>query len=590
MNRNDNTARFLFAEAERALVLDRAAFANLSPTDQLLFARFGAGPVRVPTHALVHHAIEERAAATPDAIAVEHLGETITYQDLDRQANALATRLMTLGVRAGDRVALFLHRSIPMIVGILATLKAGAAYVPQHVGVAPDTQLRHVAHTSKARVILSLSALPVPPIDGVPRLDIDTFMQAHATIAAFPPRVEMSPQNGCFVLFTSGTTGTPNGVEVTHANVTNLLLTSPGDLAIQPGDRVSQILSIAFDMAAWEILGCLAHGATLVIRGRSIADAVRRANIVIATPSILVQVPVDDCRHVKVVAVAGEPCPRPLADAWAAFATFYNGCGPTEVTIVNTMQHHLPTNARLTIGTPTPNNTVYILDENLRPLPIGEVGEMWAGGDCVSTGYLANPALDAERSRPDPVLGGGRRMFRTRDLGRWTADGQLEHLGRTDDQVKVRGFRVELDSIARILESTPGCTQAVALKLDDRTLVAFVAPGDVDVHAARAAAAARLPYYAVPAVVVALPALPITSRGKIDKRYLLALAEESMPTSGVAPTAASTAASMSPLDAGDHPSRALAPTASSPMPQVAPAEPRRAPESATSSSSAGAAS
>jgi acyl-coenzyme A synthetase/AMP-(fatty) acid ligase len=149
---------------------------------------------------------------------------------------------------------------------------------------------------------------------------------------------------------------------------------------------------------------------------------------------------------------------------------------------------------------------------------------MWAGGDCVSTGYLANPILDADRYRPDPFLGGGRRMFRTRDLGRWTPEGQLEHLGRTDDQVKVRGFRVELDSVSRILESTPGCNQAVALKLDDKTLVAFVAPADVDVIAARDAAAARLPYYAVPAKVHALPSLPLTSRGKIDKRQLLAFA------------------------------------------------------------------
>ncbi|MDQ3335745.1 MAG: amino acid adenylation domain-containing protein [Myxococcota bacterium] len=498
----------------------------MSPEDQILFARFGAGPVRAPTHALIHHAFEERATATPDAIAVEHLGETITYQDLDRQANALATLLMTHGIRAGDRVALFLQRSIPMVVGILATLKAGAAYVPQHVGVAPDAQLRHVAQTSNARVILTLSTLRanVPAIEGVPHIEIDAFMRTHETIAPFPPRVLLSPSSGCFVLFTSGTTGIPNGVEVTHANVTNLLLTAPGDLDIQPGDRVAQILSIAFDMAAWEILGCLAHGGTLVIRGKSIADAVRRANVVIATPSILAQVPVDDCHHVKVVAVAGEPCPRPLADAWAAFATFYNGCGPTEVTIVNTMQHHLPTNARLTIGAPTPNNTVYILDEALRPLPIGEVGEMWAGGDCVSTGYLANDELNADRYRHDPFLGGARKMFRTRDLGRWTPDGQLEHLGRTDDQVKVRGFRVELDSVSRILESTPGCTQAVTLKLDDRTLVAFVAPADVDVEAARTAAASRLPYYAVPAAVHALPTLPLTSRGKIDKQYLMSLA------------------------------------------------------------------
>jgi amino acid adenylation domain-containing protein len=524
MNRNDNTARFVIAEAERALVLNRAAFANLSPLDQLRFAEFGAGPVRVPTHDLIHLAIEERAAETPDAIAVEHLGESITYRDLDRHANALAAQLARSGIGAGDRVALFLQRSIPMVVGILAVLKAGAAYVPQHVGVAPEPQLRHVARTAGVRAILTLSSLPVPAIDDIPQIAIDTFMREHATIAAFPPRVAMAPSHGCFVLFTSGTTGVPNGVEVTHANVTNLLLTSPGDLGIRPGDRVSQILSIAFDMAAWEILGCLSHGGTLVIRGKSIADAVRRADVVIATPSILATVPVDDCRHVKVVAVAGEPCPRPLADAWGEFATFYNGCGPTEVTIVNTMQHHLPSNERLTIGAPTPNNTVYVLDENLRPLPIGDVGEMWAGGDCVSTGYLANDELNADRYRPDPFLGGGRMMFRTRDLGRWTADGQLEHLGRTDDQVKIRGFRVELDSVSRVLESVAGCAHAVTLKLDDRTLVAFVAPANVDVDAAHAAAVARLPYYAVPAAIYTLPALPLTSRGKIDKRLLLSLA------------------------------------------------------------------
>ena len=526
MNRNDNTARFVFAEAERALVLNRDAFGDLSPADQLLFARFGAGPVRTPTHAQIHHAFEEHAVATPDAIAVEHLGETITYQDLDRQANALATALMRHGVGAGDRVALFVQRSIPMVVGILAALKAGAAYVPQHVGVAPDAQLRHVAITSQARVILTLSSLRagVPQIDGVPCIEIDTFMREHATIAAFSPHLPLSSKNGCFVLFTSGTTGVPNGVEVTHGNVCNLLLTPPGDLAIRPGDRVSQILSIAFDMAAWEILGCLAHGGTLVIRGKSIADAVRRANIVIATPSILATVPVDECRHVKVVAVAGEPCPRTLADAWAAFATFYNGCGPTEVTIVNTMQHHVPSAERLTIGTPTPNNTVYVLDEDLRPLPIGEVGEMWAGGNCVSTGYLANAELNADRYRSDPFLGNGRQMFRTRDLGRWTPDGQLEHVGRTDDQVKVRGFRVELDSVSRVIEATPGCTRAVTLKVDDRTLVSFVAPTTVDVIAARTAAIARLPYYAVPAAIHALPSLPLTSRGKIDKHQLLVLA------------------------------------------------------------------
>ncbi|HEY5925558.1 MAG TPA: amino acid adenylation domain-containing protein [Kofleriaceae bacterium] len=503
----------------------RDPLAHLSPADQLLFEHFGKGPAIAPALECIHYAFEAHAAATPAAIAVEHMGAQITYGELDRQASALAALLVHHGVKPGDHVALFVLRSIPMIVGLLATLKAGAAYVPQHVGVAPDAQLRHVIATAGTRVILTLASLRhlVPVPDGHVAIEIDSFMHTHAELAA--PRIEPSGESGCFVLFTSGTTGKPNGVTVTHKNVCNILLTAPGDLGIQPGMRVAQILSIAFDMAAWEILGCLAHGATLVIRGKSIDDAVRAADVVIATPSILGQLDAAACRNIKVAAVAGEPCPRPLADAWSAFATFYNSCGPTETTIVNTMQHYTARSHRLTIGKPTPNNTVYVLDDELRAMPIGEVGEMWAGGDCVSAGYLANDELNADRYRLDPFLGGGRMMFRTRDLGRWTGDGELEHLGRTDDQVKVRGFRVELDSVSRVLEQQAGCTQAVTLKLDDRTLVAFVAPRDVDVAAAHARVEAQLPYYAVPAFVRALDELPLTGRGKLDKRALLLMAQ-----------------------------------------------------------------
>ena len=345
-----------------------------------------------------------------------------------------------------------------------------------------------------------------------------------------PLPLEFAPtaDDNCYILFTSGTTGTPNGVQVTHGNVCNLLLSEPGNLGIRPGMRVGQLLNIAFDMAAWEILNSLAHGATLVIRGRDIGETMSRVDVVIATPSVLASVDVDRCRQVQIVAVAGEPCPKPLADAWAEFATFYNGCGPTEVTIVNTMQQYDPVRGELNIGKPTPNNTVYILDEHLRPLPVGQVGEMWAGGDCVSAGYLHNEALNENRYRPDVFLGGDRMMFRTRDLGRWTKEGELEHLGRTDDQVKVRGFRVELDSISQKLESEPTCQRAVTLKYDDRNLVAFISPASADIDGATRAVAEALPYYCVPALVVAMDEFPVTSRGKVDKRQLKALAAARM--------------------------------------------------------------
>ena len=225
------------------------------------------------------------------------------------------------------------------------------------------------------------------------------------------------------------------------------------------------------------------------------------------------------CSGLKTVAVAGEPCPQALAVRWSRQCAFYNGCGPTETTIVNTLQRY-PGCGPLTIGRPTPNNTVYILDASGRACRIGEIGEMWAGGDGVSQGYLNNPQLTQERYCDDPFLGGGRRMFRTRDLGRWTANGELEHLGRTDDQVKIRGFRVELDAIAAILEKMPGCHRAVALKRDDRSLVAFASPATLDHQAALQQCRQHLPYYSVPVQLTLLDELPLTERGKIDKHAL----------------------------------------------------------------------
>lgn len=516
-----------------AMAFSRTSMATLSLADQQRFEHFGQGPcVEIP-HVCIHHAIEAQAQAQPSAIAAEHLGEQITYGELDRQANHMANLLYRHGVKAGDRVALFVSRSIAMVVGILAVLKVGASYVPQHVGVAKEPQLRHVLKVAQARVVLTLSHLrdQIPSSPGTVCIAIDEAMTVCAddrrSIPRFVPRRELTGADGCFTLFTSGTTGMPNGVQITHRNVCNILLTEPGSLGMRPGLKVSQILAIAFDMAAWEILGCLAHGATLVIRGASIADAVKQADVVIATPTILSKLDADTCRNVRTVAVAGEPCPKALADKWSSFCTFYNSCGPTETTIVNTAQHYRPEHGRLTIGKPTPNNTVYVLDDQLRPCPIGEIGEMWAGGACVSEGYLQNDALNAERYAPDPFLGAGHRMFRTRDLGRWTENGELEHFGRVDDQVKVRGFRVELDSVSSVLESVPNCERAATLKFDDRGLVAFVSPLAVDTAAARDLVAATLPYYCVPLHVFALDKLPVTDRGKIDKRQLMELARAS---------------------------------------------------------------
>lgn len=508
---------------------------GLSSIDRAKFLRFGWGPNQAPRHATIADALRYQLTHQPDAIAVEYAGYRLSYGALDKASNRLAGVLRAHGVKRGDTVCLFLHRSIEMVVGIVATQKLGAAYVPQHVEVAPIETLRYVANATNTKVLLSLSSLvdQVPVETDQTLISIDTVMFDPMLDAPTPAldQYRARPDDLAMILFTSGTTGVPNGVQVTHGNLANILLTAPGDLGMRSGLKVGQILSIAFDMAAWETLGALSNGATLVIRGKSIQETAEQVDILIGTPSILNSLDASRCQQVKTAAVAGEPCPRPLADTWSSFCRFYNSCGPTETTIINTAEPHHPDKPILSIGRPTPNNTVYVLDADLNPLPIGEKGEMWAGGDCVTAGYLANPGLTADRYRPDPFRP-GHMMFRTRDLGRWTPTGELEHFGRVDDLVKIRGFRVELDGVTAALESSPCCEQAVTLQLDNRNLVSFISPASACPKQATQCVSDSLPYYCEPTFVLPMEALPRTPRGKLDKRLLLQLARNHITKTG----------------------------------------------------------
>ncbi|NRA87775.1 MAG: AMP-binding protein, partial [Rhizobiales bacterium] len=360
---------------------------NLTQLDQRLFKQYGFGLKTKPIFNLIHHAFEYQLHQNPNNIAIiDANAQKTTYSDLNKQANQLAAILQKANVSSGDGVCLFLRRSTEMVIGILACLKLGAYYIPQDMLVCPDKQRAQVAQISNSKIILTTRQYAE---------DIElTADQQHlkdSNIELFTPAyASLSPENTAVVIFTSGTTGTPNGVRVTHANLCNILLTAPGNMGIKPGIKVAQILNIAFDMAVWEILGCLGNGGTLMIRGKSYQKIAEQVDVIISTPSILLTIDASKCQHIKTVAVAGEPCPQPLAQQWGSVCNFYNSCGPTETTIINTAIRYWPNEPIVSIGIPTPNNNVYILDSNLEPCRIGQVGEMWAGGDCVTAGYLNN--------------------------------------------------------------------------------------------------------------------------------------------------------------------------------------------------------
>ncbi|HUQ61959.1 AMP-binding protein [Lentzea sp.] len=492
-------------------MFQESALHDLSPDDRALFEAFGSGPIRTPPFDHVHHAVETHAARRPHVTAVEHLGESLTYAELDIRASLLAELLVRRGVRPGDHVGLFLSRSISMVVGILAVLKAGAAYVPQDARTASQDELRRVVRHTRIDVVLTTSedaaVLPdhlaaVVTIDTLP--DVRAF---HRTITA--------DSEIAAVVLTSGT-----GVRISHATLCNVLLTAPGSLRITPGTRVSQLLHIASRTAMWEILGALVNGGTLVLRGDDAERTASTADVVIATPGVLQSIDPDRCRRAHTVAVTGERCPRALADRWSRRAAFFNACGRTELGIVNTVQQHEPGSGPLAIGRPVPNTTVYVLDEDRRPCPIGAIGEMWAGGACVTEGYAGLADLTARWYRPDPFLGGDHVMFRTHDLVRWTSDGRLEHHGQVGDLVEVRGFRVSPYAVTTALESAEDCDHATTLVHDGR-LTSFISPATASPDAARRAVAQRLPYYCVPGLIVPVGSLPATDRGKLDQPALL---------------------------------------------------------------------
>ncbi|GHF69363.1 non-ribosomal peptide synthetase [Streptomyces mashuensis] len=498
---------------------------------------------------------EAQAARTPGAVAVVHEDTRLTYAELDARANRLAHHLAAHGAAPERFVALALSRSADLVVAVLAVLKTGAAYLPVDQDYPADRIATMLADTAPVAVLADAVTAPRLPADAtVLRLDDASVAAAVAARPAGRPAVAVSPDHAAYVIYTSGSTGRPKGVVVPHRNVTRLLTATDHWFGFGPDDVWTLFHSYAFDFSVWEIWGALLRGGRLVVvpydTSRSPADFLRllaaeRVTVLNQTPSAFYQLMQADAENpgqelaLRYVVFGGEALePGKLAHWYARHAddapVLVNMYGITETTVHVT---HRPldratalSNQGSVIGTGIPDLRVYVLDASLSPVPPGVVGEMYVGGAGLARGYLDRPGLTAERFVADPFAGPGARMYRTGDLARWSTTGELEFMGRADDQVKVRGFRIELGEIEAALSRHPAAGQvAVVVREDrpgDRRLVGYVVPSaaagpdGVDVAALRASVTGVLPDYMVPSAFVVLDALPLTSNGKLDRRAL----------------------------------------------------------------------
>lgn len=492
---------------------------------------------------------ETQVHATPEAVAVAFEDTTLTYSRLNTKANQLAHTLIAHGVGPEQIVALALSRSPELVVAILAVLKAGAAYLP----LDPDYPLARIGFMlDDARPVLLLTSTQtsgcVPEDSVTGRLvldDPDTVAVLDGCADTDPTDTDriarLAPQHPAYVIYTSGSTGQPKGVVVCHTGVSSLAAAEIELLEVDVHSRVLQFASPSFDVSFWELCMALLSGGVLVsapaeqlLPGPALCALVDRQRVTHVTlpPSVLAVLPAEDGLPPAVTLVAAsEACPADLVTAWSPGRRMINAYGPTEITVCATMSHPLSAATQMPppIGRPIADKKVYVLDAGLRLVPPGVAGELYIAGWGLARGYLRRPGLTAQRFVADPFGASGGRMYRTGDLVRWRADGDLEFIGRADDQVKVRGFRVEPGEIETVLATHPAIAQAVVIARQDRPggkrLVAYVvAAGGADDGARRDSLRdylrQRLPDYMLPSAFVTLDGLPLMPNGKLDRNAL----------------------------------------------------------------------
>ncbi|MFG2572651.1 amino acid adenylation domain-containing protein [Streptomyces sp. NPDC048481] len=452
-----------------------------------------------------------QAARTPDRPAVQYGAETLSYAELDLRANRLAHLLRERGAGPGEIVALRLPRSADLVVAVLATLKAGAAYLPVDPGY-PAERIAFMLDDARPVCELTPASFPVP--DGLPGTE---------------PAVARRLDDAAYVIYTSGSTGRPKGVVVSHRGIAGLAANQAERYEAGPGNRVAQLISPSFDASVSELCLALLTGSCLVIPPGLLAGdelaaflADRRITQAHLTPAVLSGLPRTALPDLRVIVTGGDVPAADVAAYWSRGRRLVNAYGPTEATVdVASWVYDAPGRQPVPIGRPIANAGVYVLDRYLRPVPPGVTGELYTTGPGLARGYLDRPALTAGRFVADPFAPGGR-MYRTGDLVRWDRTGRLVFAGRADTQVKLRGLRIELGEIESALAGQPGVTHAAAAVHADR-LVGYAVPAPgvrLDPGELRGRLAVLLPAHMVPGVVVVLDSLPLNPSNKLDRKAL----------------------------------------------------------------------
>ncbi|MGB7865819.1 MAG: non-ribosomal peptide synthetase [Candidatus Sulfotelmatobacter sp.] len=488
----------------------------------------------MPQWISVPQLVAQQAAAHPEAVAVVSSSQRLTYAELDRSANQLAHYLRATGVGEEHVVGLHLERSPASVISALAVLKAGAAYLPLDPSL-PAERLRYMLTDANVSVVMSQGAnAELLPKHTWSVLD---WERLHPLLDGYPsdyPRSVVTAESLAYVIYTSGSTGQPKGVEATHGGLRNLIDWHIRAFEVTAADRASLQAVVGFDAAVWELWPYLAAGASVHIpQGsvRSNPDAIREWLLTqkisitflpttLAEQMLLLEWPLDTALRIL---LTGADTLRRRPSPGLPF-TLVNNYGPTEGTVVATSGRVKPEDAdghMPSIGRAIDNTQIYILDEMMQPVREGDSGELFIGGAGVARGYRNNPVLTAEKFVRNP-LGGSDRLYRTGDRARFLPGGEIEFLGRLDEQIKIRGYRVEPNEIINALNTYPGVqASAVAVEADkaEKRLIAYVVltPGaKVDPTGLRQMLSRQLPDYMVPAMLIRVDALPLTANGKVD--------------------------------------------------------------------------